>query len=80
MSEAGHLAEWHEEREALSKFGTDLRQSFKTISVESGVGKPEAKILMNHKVYRDVPRRLCHDAGTARAPPQLSGEDQRGRS
>ena len=54
LSEAGHLAEWREDREALAKFGTDLRQSFKTISVEAGVGKLEAKILMNHKVDRDV--------------------------
>jgi hypothetical protein len=54
LSEAGHLAEWREDREALAKFGTDLRQSFKTVSVECGVGKLEAKILMNHKVDRDV--------------------------
>jgi hypothetical protein len=54
LSEAGHLAEWREDRAALSKFGTDLRQSFKTISVECGVGKLEAKILMNHKVDQDV--------------------------
>jgi hypothetical protein len=33
---------------------SDLRQSFKTISVECGVGKLEAKIFMNHKVDRDV--------------------------
>jgi hypothetical protein len=54
LSEAGHLTEWREEREALSKFGTDLRQSFKTMSVECGVGRLEAKILMNHKIDRDV--------------------------
>ena len=54
LSEAGHLAEWREDREALAKFGTDLRQSFKTISVECGVGRLEAKIPMNHKVDRDV--------------------------
>jgi|KBSSwiStaDraftv2_1062776.scaffolds.fasta_scaffold08258_6 hypothetical protein len=54
LSEAGHLAEWREDRAALSKFGTDLRQSFKTMSVECGVGKLEAKVLMNHKVDRDV--------------------------
>jgi hypothetical protein len=54
LSGAGHLTEWREDREALSKFGTDLRQSFKTMSVECGVGKLEAKVLMNHKVDRDV--------------------------
>jgi hypothetical protein len=44
------LVDWREHREVLSKFGTDLRQSFKTMSVECGIGKLEAKILMNHKV------------------------------
>jgi hypothetical protein len=54
LSEEGHLVEWREDREMLSKFGSDLRQSFKTMSVEAGVGKLEAKILMNHKVDQDV--------------------------
>jgi hypothetical protein len=54
LSREGHLTEWREDRDTLSKWGTDLRQSFKTISVECGVGKLEAKILMNHKVDRDV--------------------------
>jgi integrase len=54
LSEEGHLVDWREHREVLSKFGTDLRQSFKTMIVECGVGKLEAKILMNHKVDQDV--------------------------
>jgi hypothetical protein len=54
LGSPGHLAEWREDREALAKFGTNLRQSFKTISVECGVGKLKAKILMNHKMDRDV--------------------------
>jgi hypothetical protein len=54
VSQEGHLVDWREAREVLSKFGTDLRQSFKTMSVECGVGKLEAKILMNHKVDQDV--------------------------
>ncbi len=54
LSEEGHLVDWREHREVLSKFGTDLRQSFKTMSVECGIGELEAKILMNHKVDQDV--------------------------
>jgi hypothetical protein len=58
------LVDWREHREVLSKFGTDLRQSFRTMSVECGIGKLEAKILMNHKVDQDV-----HDGY---APPRSS--------
>jgi len=32
VSEDGHLAEWREHREVLSKFGTDLRQSLDLVS------------------------------------------------
>jgi hypothetical protein len=36
-SESGHLVEHKEERNALSKWGNDLRQSYRTIAQAAGV-------------------------------------------
>jgi hypothetical protein len=49
------------ERDTLSKYGNDLRQTFKTVATEVGIGRLEAKLLMNHKVDSDV-----HDAYASR--------------
>jgi hypothetical protein len=47
-SASGHLAEHKEDRTVLSKWGNDLRQSFRTIAAEAGVAEPVAVLLMNH--------------------------------
>jgi integrase len=47
-SASGHLAEHKEDRTVLSKWGNDLRQSFRTIATEAGVAEPVAVLLMNH--------------------------------
>ena len=47
-SESGHLTEQREDRATLSKWGNDLRQSFRTIATAAGVSEFDAKLLMNH--------------------------------
>jgi hypothetical protein len=47
-SASGHLAETKEDREVLSKWGNDLRQTFRTIATAAGVSEFDAKLLMNH--------------------------------
>jgi site-specific recombinase XerD len=49
-SASGHLAEHKEDRTTLSKWGNDLRQSFRTIATEAGVSEFDAKLLMNHAI------------------------------
>ena len=49
-SASGHLAEGKEDRATLSKWGNDLRQSFRTIATAAGVSEFDAKLLMNHAV------------------------------
>ncbi|MBR1298994.1 integrase arm-type DNA-binding domain-containing protein [Bradyrhizobium sp. AUGA SZCCT0042] len=49
-SESGHLAETKEDREILSKWGNDLRQTFRTIATAAGVSEIDAKLLMNHAI------------------------------
>ncbi|MGJ5180172.1 MULTISPECIES: tyrosine-type recombinase/integrase [unclassified Bradyrhizobium] len=49
-SAAGHLAETKEDREVLSKWGNDLRQTFRTIATAAGVSEFDAKLLMNHSI------------------------------
>jgi len=49
-SESGHLAETKEDREVLSKWGNDLRQTFRTIATAAGVSEIDAKLLMNHAI------------------------------
>lgn len=45
---AGHIVEYREDREALPKWGGDLRQTYKTLSPEAGLTKTDVMILMNH--------------------------------
>jgi integrase len=49
-SASGHLAETKEDREVLSKWGNDLRQTFRTIATAAGVSETDAKLLMNHAI------------------------------
>ncbi|APG09993.1 integrase [Bradyrhizobium japonicum] len=49
-SGSGHLAETKEDREMLSKWGNDLRQTFRTIATAAGVSEVDAKLLMNHAI------------------------------
>jgi integrase len=49
-SGSGHLVETKEDREMLSKWGNDLRQTFRTISTAAGVSEIDAKLLMNHAI------------------------------
>lgn len=49
-SASGHLSETKEDRDELSKWGNDLRQTFRTIATISGVSEIDAKLLMNHSI------------------------------
>jgi len=49
-SASGHLAEPKEDRDLLSKWGNDLRQTFRTIATVAGVSEFDAKLLMNHSI------------------------------
>ncbi|MCK1462979.1 integrase family protein [Bradyrhizobium sp. 2] len=49
-SASGHLAETKEDREVLSKWGNDLRQTFRMIATAAGVSEFDAKLLMNHSI------------------------------
>ncbi|MFG1289877.1 site-specific integrase, partial [Xanthobacter versatilis] len=46
----GHLAEQKEDRDTLSKWGNDLRQTFRTIATPAGVSELDARMLMNHSI------------------------------
>ena len=49
-SASGHLTEQKEDRSQLSKWGNDLRQSFRTVATVAGVSEFDAKLLMNHAI------------------------------
>ena len=49
-SESGHIVETKEDRDELSKWGNDLRQTFRTIATAAGVSEFDAKLLMNHSI------------------------------
>jgi integrase len=49
-SASGHVAATREDRERLSKWGNDLRQTFRTIAAAAGVSEFDAKLLMNHSI------------------------------
>jgi len=49
-SETGHLTEQKEERHILSKWGNDLRQSFRTLAQTAGVSEFDVRLLMNHAI------------------------------
>ena len=49
-SECGHLQEHKEDRADLSKWGNDLRQSYRTIAQSAKISKLDIHLLMNHAV------------------------------
>jgi hypothetical protein len=49
-SGAGHLVEHKEERNVLSKWGNDLRQSYRTLAQAAGVSELDIHLLMNHSL------------------------------
>jgi integrase len=49
-SETGHLAEHKEGRDVLSKWGNDLRQSYRTLAQAAGVPELDIHLLMNHSL------------------------------
>jgi hypothetical protein len=49
-SETGHLVEHKEERGVLSKWGNDLRQSYRTLAQAGGVSELDIHLLMNHSL------------------------------
>ncbi|MCP3462787.1 integrase family protein [Bradyrhizobium sp. CCGUVB23] len=49
-SEPGHLVEHKEERKVLSKWGNDLRQSYRTLAQAAGVSELDIHLLMNHSL------------------------------
>lgn len=49
-SASGHLEEHKEERDVLSKWGNDLRQTYRTIAQAAGVSELDIHLLMNHSL------------------------------
>ena len=49
-SETGHLVEHKEDRDLLSKWGNDLRQSYRTLAQAAGVSELDVHLLMNHSL------------------------------
>jgi integrase len=49
-SETGHIEEHKEDRADLSKWGNDLRQSYRTIAQSTRISKLDIHLLMNHAV------------------------------
>jgi integrase len=49
-SETGHLVEHKEERDVLSKWGNDLRQSYRTLAQAASVSELDIHLLMNHSL------------------------------
>lgn len=49
-SKSGHIIEHKEKRCDLSKWGNDLRQTFRTIAQTAGVAELDVHLLMNHSI------------------------------
>lgn len=49
-SATGHLTEHKENRDALSKWGNDLRQSYRTLAQAAGLSELDTHLLMNHSL------------------------------
>ncbi|BCH21700.1 hypothetical protein [Mesorhizobium sp. L-8-3] len=50
ISDSGHLIEHKEERHVLSKWGNDLRQSYRTLAQAAGASELDIHLLMNHSL------------------------------
>lgn len=48
--EEGHLVEHKEPRDRLSKWGNDLRQSYRTLGQAAGLSEVDMHLLMNHRL------------------------------
>jgi integrase len=49
-STSGHLVEHKEDRGTLSKWGNDLRQTYRTVAQTTGIANLDIHLLMNHSV------------------------------
>lgn len=49
-SSTGHIVEHKERRSVLSKWGNDLRQSYRTIGQAAGINEVDMHLLMNHSL------------------------------
>ncbi|MFS8041285.1 hypothetical protein [Xanthobacter sp. AM33] len=49
-SDSGHLVEHKEDRDVLSRWGNDLRQSYRTLAQAAGVSELDVHLLMNHSL------------------------------
>jgi integrase len=49
-SMSGHLSEHKENREILTKWGNDLRQTYRTVAQAAGIADLDVHLLMNHSV------------------------------
>jgi len=49
-NETGHLTEHKEDRDVLSKWGNDLRQSYRTLAQAANVSELDVHLLMNHSL------------------------------
>ncbi len=49
-SKSGHLVEHKEERRDLSKWGNELRQTYRTLAQSAGVSQLDIHLLMNHSL------------------------------
>jgi integrase len=49
-SEDGHMAEQKESRKVLSKWGNDLRQTYRTMGQAAGLSEVDMHLLMNHSL------------------------------
>ena len=49
-SRPGHLVEHKEDRQVLSKWGGDLRQTYRTLGQATGVSEVDMHLLMNHSL------------------------------
>ncbi|MGH6910939.1 MAG: integrase, partial [Phenylobacterium sp.] len=53
-SEQGHIIEQKEDRDVLSKWGNDLRHTYRTIGQEVVLSPIDMHLLMNHSIKKDV--------------------------
>jgi hypothetical protein len=49
-SESGHLAEHKEDRATLSRWGNELRQTYRTVAQATGIADLDIHLLMNHSI------------------------------
>ena len=49
-SQAGYMREQKEARQRLSKWGNDLRQTYRTMAAAAGVPEIDCRLLMNHAI------------------------------